>query len=330
MQEQVRPLFDTTRERWNQFRKSRAGRRVLKAVRWCFLAGIVAYLAYQLTDVGWGKVWRALPTTPWFYIILLLMYATLPVTEAVLYGKAWNARFRDLLPALLRKRVLNNEVIGYSGEAYFYLWMRGRTNLSSGDILRTIKDNTIISSIASTTVAFSLLAIFFLTGQIDLLKQYLPDATTTLAAGVAVVIVVVSLGVAFRRAIFSLPARLLWMIGAGHLIRFLLKNGLQVVQWIVVVPDVPVGTWITLIALHIVISQIPFLPARSLIFMSASVELSGMLQVPTAAIASMLLAQSLIDRGLNLLIYVGTTALDARAQNEVDELEELSLPEEIT
>lgn len=322
-------LLEAARDWGRQLSEHRVGKRLLTGLRWLVVAGVVTYLAYQLTNIGWGRVWASLPATPWFYVLLLLMYATLPLTEVVLYGKAWNADSWALLPALLRKRVLNNDVLGYSGEAYFYLWAHRNTNLGHRQILETIKDNTIISSIASTSVAFTLLAIFFLTGQTELLTQYLPDQTSTLAAGIAIAILVVSVGITFRRAIFSLPSSLLLFIGTGHLIRFLLNNGFQVTQWAVVITEVPIGSWITLLALYIVINQVPFVPSRSLIFVSAGVELSGALQIPKAALASMLLAQSLIDRGLNFLTYVGTTALDTATVEDREDLDELSLPEEM-
>lgn len=321
--------FATAQRAWARFSESRVGGWVQTGIYWAFLTGIVGYLAYRLTTIGWAELWASMPTTPWFYVLLLLMYATLPVTEMVLYGTAWGARYRSLLPALLRKRVLNNDVLGYSGEAYFYVWARRETNLDALDVLRTIKDNVIISSVASTSVAFSLLALFFLTGQIELLRQYLPDETSTVAAGLAVVILVVSVGVNFRRALFSLPSRILWLIGGGHLLRFVLNNGFQVLQWAVVIPEVSAGTWITLLALYIVIQQIPFVPSRGLVFMSAGVGLSGTLQIPTAALASMLLTNSLIDRTLNFATYVGTTALDAATVEDAEGLEDLSLADEM-
>jgi hypothetical protein len=96
----------------------------------------------------------------------------------------------------------------------------------------------------------------------------------------------------------------------------------------VVIPEVSAGTWITLLALHIVIQQAPFVPSRGLVFMSAGVGLSGPLQIPEAPLASMLLAQSLLDRGLNFLVYTGTTAAEAVGE-EGESLEDLSIPEEI-
>lgn len=324
-------LYDRLEAVWawgRQFSEHPLGKRILKGLRWLVVVCVVAYLAYQFTNIGWGRVWESLPTTPWFYILLLGMYTTLPLTEVVLYGKAWDAHGWTLLPALLRKRVLNNDVLGYSGEAYFYVWANRNTTLGHLEILETIKDNTILSSAASTSVAFLLLAVFFFSGQVDLLTEYLPDQTSTLAASVAIVIVVVVLGVTFRRTIFSLPSTLLVWIGVGHLTRFVLNNGFQITQWAVVIPEVSAGSWITLLSLYIIVNQVPFVPTRSLVFVSAGVELSGALQIPKAALASMLLAQSLIDRGLNILIYVGTTALDAATVDD-EKLEELSLPEEM-
>jgi len=318
-------LRDVFADRWAAFQESRTGQYVLKGLRWLVVAAVVSYLAYQLTNIGWARVWEALPTTPWFYVLLLLMYATLPAAEVVIYGRAWTTSGWHLLPVLLRKRVLNNDVLGYSGEAYFYVWTARHTPLGHGDILRTIKDNTIISSVASTSVAFLLLAAFFFTGQIELLTRYLPAETSTLAGGAAVIICVIAVGLTFRRALFSLSGSLLLWIGLAHLARFLLNNGLQITQWAVVIPSVSVGTWITLLSLYIVINQIPFVPTRSLVFVSAGVELSGVLQIPEAPLASMLLAQSLIDRGLNLLVYLGTTAVDAVAVEE--DVQDLSLSE---
>jgi len=329
MQTWLSDRLDTARTRWAQFQDSRRGQRLLTGVRWLFMAGVVSYLTYQFTDIGWGRVWRALPTTPWFYVLLLLMYVNLPIAEVAIYGRAWNATARGLLPVLLRKRVLNNDVLGYSGEAYFSLWAQRNTNLRYREAFDTIKDNTIVSSVASTSVAFLLLAAFFLSGRVKLLTQYLPDETSTVAAGAAVLICAVAVGVTFRRTIFSLSPSLLLWIGAAHLTRFLVNTGLQVVQWAVVIPEVSVGSWMTLLALHIVVNQIPLVPARNLVFMGAGLELSGTLQIPTAALGSMLLAQTLLDRALNFLTYIGTSALDAATVDDREELKDLALPDEL-
>jgi len=328
MTDRLRRLYASARDRWQTFSQSSAGKTVLKGLRWLFVGAVAAYLVYQLSELGWRELWTSLPTTPAFYILLVLMYVTLPVTEAIIYGKAWGLPSRRLLPVLFRKRVLNNDVLGYSGEAYFFLWMQRNSEIARRRILATIKDNMIISSVSSTSVAFLLLAAFFLTGQVQLLEQYLPDTTSTIAAAVAIIIVVVAVGLAFRRAIFSLSASMLGIFAIGHLARFVFNNGFQVTQWALVIPEVPIGTWITLLSLYIIINQVPLIPARGLFFVSASVELAGPLEVPTAAVASMLLAQNLLDRGLNLLVYVGTTAAEA-ADQEFSKEDEAEIPEEI-
>lgn len=201
MLDRLYDAFATAQRVWARFSESRVGGWVQTGIYWAFLAGIVGYLAYRLTTIGWAELWTSMPTTPWFYVLLLLMYATLPVTEMVLYGTAWRAKYR---------------------------------------------------------------------------------------------------------ALFSLPSPILWLIGGGHLLRFVVNNGFQGLQWAVVIPDVSAGTWITLLALYIVIQQIP-----------------------TAALASMLLTTSLIDRTLNFATYVGTTALDAATVENTEALEDLSLADEM-
>ena len=329
MKQRIFNLFEIARDRWIQFRDSAVGQRLLTGLRWGFMIAILSYLAYQFTDIGWARVWQSLPTTPWFYILLLLMYINLPIAEVAIYGRAWSATARGLLPVLLRKRVLNNDVLGYSGEAYFTLWAQRNTNLGYREVLETIKDNTIISSVTSTSVAFLLLAAFFLSGQVKLLTRYLPDESSTVAAGIALLICIVALGITFRRSIFSLSPSLLLWIGGAHLTRFLVNTGLQVTQWAVVIPEVSVGSWVTLLALHIVVNRVPFVPTRNLVFMGAGLELSGALQIPEAALGSMLLAQTLLDRVLNFLTYAGTSALDAATVDDREELENLSLPDEM-
>jgi len=88
MKQRLFALFETAQERWIQFQESAVGKRLLTGLRWSFMVAILAYLAYQFTDIGWGRVWQSLPTTPWFYILLLLMYINLPIAEVAIYGPA--------------------------------------------------------------------------------------------------------------------------------------------------------------------------------------------------------------------------------------------------
>ena len=87
----------------------------------------------------------------------------------------------------------------------------------------------------------------------------------------------------------------------------------QVVQWMVVMPEVSLQTWFSFLAVLLVISRIPLLPSRDLIFVGAGIELSRFLDVPPAPIAGMLLVQSVLDKLLNLVLFTLLSRADRDA-----------------
>ena len=198
--EKIRPW----RDRVQAAAATPAGRFVSRAVRLLAFSGVLAFLVWQVSDVGWQRVWEGLPRTPWFYLLVLAIYSLLPITEILIYGKLWNASPLSLLGASLRKRTLNAEVAGYSGDMYFCWWAQQRLHLSRGLVWRTYKDNTIVSAAASFLAVALLLALLWFTDQVafaDLLRDQ-----NALYAGIGVGLVVLLLVaiVSFRRALFSL------------------------------------------------------------------------------------------------------------------------------
>ena len=242
--------------------------------------------------------------------------------------------FLPALPILFRKRVYNHDVMGYSGEVYLAWWGQKHAPVSRSEALAAVKDNTIISGITSTAVAVVLLAGFMLFDQITLLESYVPDRTTAWIGIAGLVTVLGGVGIALRRYIFSLEPRTLGVLGGVHVVRFLLLNALQIVQWMVVLPEVSISSWITLVSLFIVINQLPFLPSRDLVFMGAGVEISALLGISPAAVAGMLLVKSAIDKSLNMLVYLGTgiegaTDLPRPEREEIPEIESTPVSERV-
>jgi len=307
-------VLNTIRQKWTTFAASTAGKRTLRAVRYLFIAGILGYLAYQLADIGWREVLRSLPTTPWFYATVLAMYAILPLAEVLIYGRAWGLSARESLPVLLRKRVLNTDVVGYSGEVYLFSWAKQRApEANARTIALAIKDNLIISSMMSVGSAVVILGALLATGYVAL-DELLADATPGYWIGGSVVVaLVIGLIVQFRRSLFTLPGPLLRWMFAVHGGRFLVSNALQVVQWWVVIPDAPFSAWATLLAVLIVTNRIPLLPSRDLFFAGAGIGMAAELGIPVAVVAGMLLVRSALDRILNTGLF-GATLLWERYQ----------------
>ncbi len=283
--------------------ESPSGKRTCAAVSRVLLASTLAFLVFRLTRVGWGEIWQAVPTAPAFYLLFAANYFLLPFSEAVTFRLTWQFDFWRGLPAFFRKHVYNHDVIDYSGEVYLYVWATKRLRRAEGEALRTIKDNSILSSVAGFVVALVMPLVCFALGQLAPQRHF--ALAEIVAIMVAPLLVAACCGAIwiFRRAIFSLPPATLATVGGIHLGRFLLINLLTIVQWSVVMPQEPIAVWCTLLATQNLIGRLPSVLRKDLIFVAAGVELSGGLSVPAAAVAGMLLVGSVLDSLANALIF---------------------------
>lgn len=302
--------FQHVRSRVQAVASTPTGRRVLKGLRWGLIGCIILYLVHQLTLMGWGRVWESLPQTPYFYLTILAMYALLPVSEVLIYGRIWGLRPSESFPLMMRKRVLNADVVGYSGEVFLLAHARRKVDRPVRRIASEIKDNLILSSAASILVAVLVLSVLLGSGYVAL-SELMGDATPGyVVLGGTILVLVGGLVVQFRDAIFALDTRTLGVLMGVHFGRFLLSSILQVVQWWVVLPDAPFSAWATLLIVFIVTNRIPFLPSRDLVFAGVGIEASASLGVPGPAVAGMLLTRSVIDRVFNFGFFTAFSVLD--------------------
>lgn len=292
------------------------GRRALRVLRAAFVVGVVAWLAYQLTGIGWAEVWAARPRTPWFYVIWLVLYLQLPVVEGFIYRAVWGLPLRDGLPPILRKRALNQDVVSYSGEAYFFVWARQRLGLPDRMIAGTLKDNAIASSLGSWAAAILLISVFLATGQIVLVDLIGEPDVLYVALAVAVVAALAVVGVRFRKTIFTLPPRAVGGLFLTHVGRFvLIAYTLQIVQWWVVVPEAPLSVWATMLAVMTLVNRLPLIPAKDLVGIGAILGMTDLLAASATVIAAMLLTRSVLDKALNLLLFAVAFAADRRGEH---------------
>ena len=288
----------------SDFAGSERGKLTGKVISYLIQFGIIAYLVYQLTQIGWANFFTSLPANPLFYLLFLVIYGALPMTEIFSYMQSWGIGFWESLPVYIKKRVYNKNFIGYSGEVIVYTWARKKSFGTDKEIFKVIRDNNIVSSLASTTVVFGLLIAFIFSGKIafmnDLASQY--DTFTITSTGIIVGILAV---VAYfnREYFFSMPARIAGAVFTFHSIRMLVINGVQILIWHLVMPDVSFGIWFTFLSIQLIISRIPFLPNRDLFYIGASLEVSQMIDVSSAGIAGLLVTQNVLDKLLNLGLF---------------------------
>jgi hypothetical protein len=286
------------------------GKRVHGALKWLrvlFVLGVVAYLIVRLSAIGWADVWTSLPRTPWFYVLFLVMFFALPVSELAIYWLIWGTSVLRSFPVFVRKRAYNSAIIGYSGELYLYLWAKQHVGLQGGKIFSAIKDNNVLSTIASTSVTVLMLLALVLTGQVNAVI----DADSGLMSYIAVATIIgallVTVAILFRRRIISLTADRALAVLAIHVIRMLAVLGLQAAQWSVVLTHVPFRTWLVFLTVQMVLTRIPFLPNKDLIFLGVGMGLLSVVDASAAATAGMLLAGGALTQGANAAVFALTS-----------------------
>ena len=303
-----------TLETLNRWSRQDRAKRLVMAVRIVFVLAIAAYLIGQLADIGWAEVWRARPRMWAFYALFVAMFLAVPVSEAIIYGYLWNTPKWRHLPVMLRKRVYNNTVLDYSGEAYLCLWAKRNLGLTDREVVVTVKDNNILSALVSASVTALILAGFAATGQIVVAEEFAGDLILYAAVAAVALALLVPAAITFRRHIISLPGRKLRVVLLIHCLRFIAMQSLRVAQWAVVLPDVALASWLTFLAVNILILKLPFVPAKGFIFIGLGIGLSDTLGVPGAAFASLLLVNAALHYTFHFIVFGATSFAGAGEQ----------------
>jgi len=265
---------------------------------------LLGAVAARLHATGWQRLLSLIPPTPLFWMALLAFYFVLPCGEWLIYRRLWGLPARGLVP-LLRKRISNDMLFGYSGEIYFYLWARRQPRLTDAPFA-TVKDVNVTSALvaAGVTLAMVVAAAPWL-GALKLgglTKPLLYSAL--LLAGVSLALVV------FGRRVFSLGRNALLAISGIHLVRLLATTLLLALVWHLALPAVALTTWLFLATARMLVGRLPFVPNTDLVFAT----LTGILVGPHNPIGDLLAATTLLSLCLHVAVLggLGLWALAAR------------------
>jgi hypothetical protein len=267
---------------------------------------VVVYLVFRLGQIGWSDLLSALPTSPWFYVLFAFIYMTQPLAELMTYRQIWPVPSGSGLRALIKKRVFNEEMAGYSGEVYLFWWLHKQLRVGKDEAFRAVRDVNILSSVASMTVAAALLAILGGGGILELDKIFGNVGQAQVLIGGTVLVALAIVLIRFRKYLFDLPRPVAYRILGIHYSRLVVVNAFIVLQWSVGVPSIGLVIWLTYLCLLIVLNRVPFLPSKDLFFLSLGLGLSDTLGQATTEIAGMLLASSVLVRTTNIALFLAT------------------------
>ena len=280
--------------------------RTLSIAQYGLLALVLVYLVYKFSQVGWGDVMGALPISPWFYLFFALRFLALPASEMVIYELIWGVRLRQHFAAFLRKRVYNFAVMGYSGEGFLTLWARRRLDLDDKTIVVGVKDNNLLSALASNLATVIVIIVLATTGGLQAGLDALPGGGLLFLLAFSSSLILSVTVIALHRRLIALPAGKLQLILSVHGARTVLILFLHAAMYAVALPGAPLSAWLMFLALQLVLSRIPFIPNQDLVFLGAALSLAPLVNASEAALAGMLLAEAGLSQIINFILFFAT------------------------
>ena len=271
--------------------------RMLAIIGLAFSAAILIAVFWQLDGIDFTVLTQT-PTNPLFWLVFVATYVLSPFMDWLILRRIWGLG-AAAFPALLRKQAANEVVLGYSGDAQLYVWAR-RTLGPEGRPFETLRDVAVTSALAGNLVT---LAMLVLNAPI---VQGLATGTlfTTLLISTAT-IVLSSLAIFFlRRFVFALPPRQLAMTIGIHTARILLSLVLTALLWKLLLPSVSVAALFLVGTLRMMMSRLPFVPAREALLAPLIVALLGDaagLAGTVLFVATLMLAAHVVVGGVSAL-----------------------------
>ncbi len=275
---------------------------------WTWWVGTIITLAVlvaamlQLAQLDLARVAAIVPSSPAFWLVFALSYFAGPLGDYVIFRRLWQIPVAGFF-ALLRKLIGNELITGYVGDLYFYTWARQRTSMTSAPF-GAVKDVAILSAMAANGVTLVLMVLAY-----PLLETlHLGIDSTAFFASVALMLVISSGVLFFRKKLFSLPARDLWVVTFVQTARVIATLVLTGLCWHLALPAESVELWVLLSAMRMLLSRLPFLPNKDVVFAALAVFMIGQdaeVGALMAMMASLLLATHL---GLGLLLVSGEAA----------------------
>jgi hypothetical protein len=248
---------------------------------------IVAAACYQLRTLDLGALVEMLPAAPLFWITFGCYYLAGPASEWIIFRRLWSLPAEGFV-ALLRKLVSNEILLGYLGEVYFYSWARRRVQMETSPF-GEMRDVTILSAMVGNVLTLVLaIAAAPLLATVDL-----GTGGTAFIASAGFVLLSSLVVMLFRRRLFCLPRRELWIVSAIHAARIVASLLLAAVMWHLLLPAVALGWWLLLGTLRQLLSRLPLIPNKDLAFAGLAAALvgnEGQIATAMTLMASLILA----------------------------------------
>jgi hypothetical protein len=272
----------------------RWGRLGLQVLRWGIPAALLVIIGRRLTELGWREIWIARPGAIGFYLLLVLQFFIQPFGDYFVYRNLWGRANTPPMKVILRKRLLNTFMLDYSGEAFFYFWAQARLKLKPGLLVHGIKDSNVLSAGAGLAMVYVIVLVLLATGGLQI-----PAALNAhgwlyvLAASVPLVLCAV-LVLGHRKLTQLSPGQIAATFGI-HLVRAVLVLTVEFGLWELSGALPSAVACLQFVALRLIVTRLPLVPNKDLIFLGAGIAAAGMTKVAVTPVATVLVILAAAD-----------------------------------
>ena len=285
----------------------------LKALfRILLFGGIISYLVFQLSAIGWENIWGALPTSPLFYALSLGFVLTPVAAEIFAFQTITNRKALRHARLFLRKHVLNKAVMNFSGDAYFVQSLSKQEGMDLRRAAILLKDMTIIRAfVANSWIVLLVLAATAL-GKSDVLQNIATISPALVFAVSVLCMSVIGASLILFRKLTRLAPKTAAQVAAIYVARSVVIAAILVTQWSLAIPGTSLATWFVFLIVFYITKKSPV--SGELVFASVIVSLPG-LGGDTAAVAAMLIAIAAVTQIIYFAGFLATLKTNHMPRN---------------
>jgi hypothetical protein len=266
---------------------------------------VAALWQLKLHALDWHKSLAIIRQSPTIWLVLGLNYLSGPVGDWVIFRKLWKIPVEGIFP-LIKKMIGNQILLSYVGEVYFYDWARRHVKME-GSPFGAVKDVAILSAIAG----YLMTLIMMLLAWPYIQKFDFGVSTPTLLWAIAIMLATGLAITVFRNRLLSLPrADLLFVLGV-HMVRLSVNTVLTAVLWSLMLPAVPLSSWLILSTGRLLVTRLPLIPNQEIAFAGAVTLLHGSANQTD----NMISVIALFITAIHIVVYITMLILDL-AQRE--------------
>lgn len=271
--------------------------RLIYLLRWLFPLVLLGYVGYRLSALGWRDMWAARPANPGFYVMLVAQFFLQPLGDFLVYRNLWGAGNAPPLTVILRKRFLNSAMLDYSGEVFFYFWAQARLKLPRGMLIHAIKDSAVLSAGAGLAMVWVMALMLLATGGLHIPPSIAGNIWPYVALG-SLPLWLCAILVLAHRKVTVLSRKQIAATFAIHFLRSLSVLTVEFGLWFLSGALPTAVACLQFVALRLVVTRLPMVPNKDLIYVGAGIAAAGMVNLPVAPVATVLVILAAADLGL--------------------------------